>query len=257
MSNSLYLKIGASLAQQRAVTTISENMANQKSLGYKADIAVFNNLLTTDTKSKNHFVFENNSSTKQENGPIISTKEPLDLALQGEKFFFVVQSPEGLRYTRNGKFTTDNDGFLVTAQGFKVLDEDGEAIQFNDEERNNIRFSESGDVFISSNTASPVSGNGNSDNFSLKSRLQIAWFSDSNSLRKSGFGTFKTTTDAPQTRAEGYRVMQGALEDSNVDAAQEMQRMIEAQRMYDSTMGLTKSELSMQLETMKALGKID
>ena len=59
--------------------------------------------------------------TEFASGAIAQTENPLDFALQKPNAYFAIQTPDGVRYTRDGSFTIDNEGYLSTKQGFRVL----------------------------------------------------------------------------------------------------------------------------------------
>ncbi|NOY84741.1 MAG: flagellar hook-basal body complex protein [Nitrospirae bacterium] len=120
--NSIYPVLSGALAQEKRLELITNNLANVSTSGFKKDIAVFEGLtpLSTDAAGTNvqfqtrllgsdsTFGLLKTVETDFSAGAIQITDEPLDLAIQGEGFF-AVQSPEGVRYTRNGHFTLDSD----------------------------------------------------------------------------------------------------------------------------------------------------
>jgi flagellar basal-body rod protein FlgG len=138
----IWVPLSGQIAQQRKVETIANNVANANTVGFKKDQLVFKEHLTALTSgiedihiprkefspadfyhtngTENAMVSVDGSFTVFEQGNMIPTSNPLDLALKGEGFIEVL-SPHGVRFTRKGNLSLGRDGELVTDQGFKVL----------------------------------------------------------------------------------------------------------------------------------------
>jgi flagellar basal-body rod protein FlgG len=134
------------VAQMHKMDAISNNLANVDLTGYKRDTSVhkaFPQLLLRRTSDDGVYNFPpgsidtapivgtlgtgvelNELYTVFEQGALKQSNNPFDLALEGEGFFTVL-TPQGERYTRNGTFLIDNNGTLVTKEGFPVLGEEG------------------------------------------------------------------------------------------------------------------------------------
>ncbi len=148
-------------------------------------------------------------------GALKETGSPLDLAISGSGFF-VVQTDAGEAYTRAGTFTLDQAGRLVTRNGHLVLGVDG-VLEFPSTDRAGIVVARDGSV----RSGERVLG-----------RLRIVDFTDRSVLTKMGGGLFRAV-DVP-VEATGYEILQGYLEESNVQAVVEMVRMIETMRSYEA-----------------------
>ena len=148
-------------------------------------------------------------------GPIKKTDNPFDLAQEGDGFF-CVQTPEGIRYTRNGHFTLDSQGILATQDGYPVLGNGGE-------------ISIDGQHF-----SVDIQGNVSVDGAQVD-KLRIVEFEDPLVLEKVG-DTLFTARDpnSIQEEPDGVQVRQGFLELSNVDPVRMMTEMIEVLRGYES-----------------------
>ena len=146
-------------------------------------------------------------------GHLITTSNPLDLAIRGEGFF-QVQTPEGIRYTRDGSFSLSSNGYLVTKEGYYVLGENGplQLLQTGD-----ITISQQGEVFV---------------NDEYIDRLNIVTFADLNQLQKQGDNLY--FTDAVPEPLQDADVVQGALEGSNISIVAEMVDLISAFRAYEA-----------------------
>jgi flagellar basal-body rod protein FlgG len=154
-------------------------------------------------------------------GEPIQTDVPTDFCIQGDGFFTVLNPAGGVQYTRNGYFTVskENDGqYLVTAQGYYVLDANSKKIKLPDN-MEGLTVGKGGELSIGTGTPFAT--------------LNIASFTNNDGLQSVGDNCY-TATDASGTpaRAQGFEVRQGCLEGSNVDLALETSRLIRAQRTF-------------------------
>jgi flagellar basal-body rod protein FlgG len=140
MDRGLYIAASGMLAEQIRQDQIANDLANASTPGYKGDRTAqrsFGDLLLANSTNGNAVgrqstaVQVDNVETDFSPRPSRETGEPLDFAITGEGFF-AVQTAQGARYTRNGQFTLDPQGRLVTAQGDPVLDTAGRAITSTD-----------------------------------------------------------------------------------------------------------------------------
>jgi len=155
-------------------------------------------------------------------GGLKRTDSPLDVAIQG-KGYFQVEAPNGVMLTRNGHFFFNKDGFLVDANGNFVLNNAGVKIALNTDQRikTNIHINEEGQIF--------------QDNVEI-GRLGIV---DYESIKPVGNGYYKP--DGKQVPANNYQILQGFLEDSNVNPIEEMTQLITHQRRMEMYGNLMKS----------------
>lgn len=153
------------------------------------------------------------AETRLRAGALQSTHAPLDFALDGPGYF-VVETPEGERYTRDGHFSLSPEGVLQTADGFPVLGEGGP-----------LRLG-----------AGPVEMNGDgqlSQRGTAVGALRLVEFEDPQVLAKLGRNLWQPVPeDLPPQPARGTRPVQGALEASNVAMVEQMVRLIEQERTY-------------------------
>ncbi len=149
-----------------------------------------------------------------EQGALRQTGEPGDLALEGPGFF-AVATPRGVRYTRNGSFSVDGQGRLVTGRGHPVLGSDGQPVRVGG---GSFEVSEAGEVTAGGRA---------------RGRLALAVFDDASVLERDAEGLF-AGPPAPDG-APGPRVRQGYLEQANVDLVEAMVRMIAVFRAYEAS----------------------
>lgn len=233
MLNSLYVSASGMLAELRRQDIVANNLANAATNGYKRDIGVSSEFPlvfqaqfgggtglpvgTTRVAPIAEFAV-----TDFAPGAFRSTGNPLDLALAGNGFF-ALQTPEGLRYTRNGNFQVDSNGILVTSRGEAVLGINGAPINVGTE---NVVIQDDGQV---------LSGN------QVVGQIQIAAFQNPLQLLKAGDGKFTATAQAGQIAAEAGQLKQGFLEASNVNPIREMVAMIEIQRAFEASQRVIKT----------------
>lgn len=216
------------LFQSERRTEISaQNIANLSTAGYKRRIP-FAQLIDPlnspgDRSDAQSFV------TDYAAGKPIGTDNPLDFSLSGPGFF-VVQGPDGPVYTRQGQFTRDGDGRLVTLQGLPVLAQGG------------------GDIVIKAQTFTVAQDGTVLENGQPTSRLEVIDFIDRKAVARTENGQF-TTPPSNAVEVDAPVIRQGALESSNVSTGDEMVSIMEslrraeaAQRLinvYDDLMGRT------------------
>lgn len=222
---------------------IANNLANINTNGFKRDsvfIDAMKNAGIEQAQGKPELAgFDARRVIDFAEGSFIQTNNPLDLGLQG-RGFFVIDTPAGKRYTRNGNFSVSVDGRVVTQQGYPVAGVNG-AIQFPEIQnlaKENIRISETGEVSLGPK---------------VLGRLQIVDFDDLAKLNKTGDTYF--STDAREIQIENgnnrVAVKQGFLEESNVDGIEEMIAMIELSRTFEASQRVLQSQDSTLDKTME------
>ncbi len=151
MSGSIYKAGSVAILQQMRLDVYANNLANVNTVGFKADQPVFR-IEDADTPSEtagegsatlSPYAIPMEQVTNFESGPLQKTGGKLDVSLVG-KGFFEIQSPEGLQYTRNGKFSINEDGVLSTQNGWPVMGQGGEIAI----EGNRVVIGEEGEVSV-------------------------------------------------------------------------------------------------------------
>lgn len=210
-----------------SLSTVAQNAANANTVGYKS-VQDFATLAGIEPGKPESAVMERRQSSqdvRQSDGALRYTGRSTDLALSGNAWF-VVNTPQGVRLTRDGRFHLDADGVLVTAKGFPVMGEGGV-----------LRLT--GDVFSVERDGRIVQG-GNE-----LGRLVLVSASGAFSLKAEADGLYRP--EAGLAAASGHAVHQGSLEQSNVNLSTDMVRLMETTRhiesvqralsAYDSLMG--------------------
>lgn len=246
MDNSLLVSLSQQLAAYRAMDVIANNLANVSTPGFKREAAKFEEYVTQMRPSEEQkgpqsvsFVKDAGVMRDVSQGNVEQTGAPYDVAIAG-KGFFAVQTTAGMRYTRDGHFSLDANGNLVTSQGYQVQG-DGGAITITPND---------GDIHIAPDgtISSVVRGVGNQIG-----KLKVVDFANSSILTKQGANLYSTgqTPTAPAT----VSLQQGALEASNVQPVIEISHMIEVMRAYEATATLSKSQEDMMRQAIDKLGQ--
>jgi flagellar basal-body rod protein FlgG len=236
MFKGFYMATSGMLTQSRIMNTISNNISNASTPGYKADTlatTTFGEVLInrTGNKDKSTYTPLNDSSmirtadelvTNYTEGNLDFTEKKLDFAISG-KGFFEIQTPEGeSRYSRNGSFTVDQEGYLTLQHIGRVMGQDG-PIQLptddiNVDKEGNISNAKTGDEL---------------------GQLKVTDFTDYQLVQKVDEGMFETTDPTNAVVSDGG-VLQGAIERSNVSAMDQMLGMITSQRAFQSASQIAK-----------------
>ncbi|HEY8417928.1 MAG TPA: flagellar hook-basal body protein [Limnochordales bacterium] len=147
-------------------------------------------------------------------GALRHTGNPLDMALEGDGFF-TVETPAGLRFTRDGRFTLDGEGWLVTPEGHRVLGEAG-PIRVRG---GTVHVTEQGEIWVDG---------------ALAGVLAIRTFADPQGLVREGSSLWAATEWSGEPQPAAARVHAGYLEDSNVNVVMAMVELITAYRSYEA-----------------------
>jgi len=222
---------------------IANNLANINTTGFKRD-AMFSNALKNAQAGIDNALGDTEGVDLTRvvdftEGSFSQTNGSLDCAIQG-RGFFVVDTPTGKQYTRNGHFTLSADGRLVTEQGYAVLGENG-PIQFPDMHTlvtDQVRITGTGEVNVGSK---------------LVGKLRVADFDSLAGMSKTSESLFTSTSPELTAGVDGNRiaVRQGFLEESNVDGLQEMMEMIEMSRTFESGQKVIQAQDSSLDKTME------
>lgn len=246
MMRSLWTAASGMISQQTNVDTISNNIANINTVGYKKETAEFKSLLyqTIQTNSTDNqgnpkpvgvqvgLGVRNSAITSQfDQGALTETGNSLDLAIKGNGFFMVELADGSIGYTRNGSFISSmvEGGIAISdSDGNPLLDVNGEPIVLD----TSVKMSE-----ISIDSAGNIGFKGEDGNVvNTGIRIGISNFSNPAGLEKCGGSIFKQTDasgEAALTTTGTSSIVQGYLESSNVQTVDEMVNLIVAQRAYE------------------------
>jgi flagellar basal-body rod protein FlgF len=246
MENPSYIALSQQMALRRQMDVIANNLANVATPSYKADRIMFAELVagqapypaTGVTRSKLSFVNETGMLRDVSDGTMIQTGNSLDLAINGPGYF-VVETPAGPRYTRQGGFRLDNDGRIVTSDGYALLDNNDRPLA--------VRPGESRIEITPQGAVSTESGE--------IGRIRVVSFDNEQALRKLGSGLYETELE-PQAANPTTEIRQGMVEGSNVKAVAEVTNMMEIMRRYQSAQKMIDSEHELQRRAIDKLARV-
>jgi flagellar basal-body rod protein FlgF len=238
MNSGMYAALSGNMSALRRLDVISNNLANASTPGFKADQIQFESVLAAvkNPSAQDPALSNERFSTDFSSGPLQKSDNVLDLALEGDGFF-VVNTPEGPAYTRQGNFHRGAGGKLVNGDGYEVQGQGG-AITVS-----------GGRIQIGSGGAVTVDG-------ATVGTLSQVDFPKPYALTKSGGGLFKPADPQVTPTPSSAQVKQGFLESSNVKVVVEMARMIETSRYFESCAKAVKSYDDMAAKAANELGKV-
>ncbi|WP_394238535.1 flagellar hook-basal body protein [Niallia oryzisoli] len=274
MLRGFYTAASGMLAQQRKTEMLANNMANVNTPGFKADqtsLRAFPEMLLKQM-AEQPFPSQNRQSSFKTIGALntgVYLQETMPLFQQGSlkettlntdvalldinlpinpdtgragSVFFTVKNANGeTRYTRNGNFTLDSEGYLTTGSGQYVLDDQGNQIQLSSDQ---FQISEDGNI---------TGANGET------ARLGVGYSDDPMSLVKEGDGLFRADgelANAYNTAGVSIKLQQGFLEQSNVDSAQTMTEMMTAYRAFEANQKILQAYDTSLQKTVNEVGRI-
>ncbi|RDU64852.1 flagellar hook-basal body protein [Helicobacter sp. MIT 14-3879] len=253
MENGFYNATGGMVTQFNRLDVISNNLANTNTNGFKRDDVVIGDFMRLYEEYKHELPLKNHTreAAKFLNrtlnrvpivveeysdisiGGFAKTENPLDLALNNKNAFFAIQTPNGVRYTRDGAFTIDNNGILVTKQGYPVLSKEGideEGFITIDASNNNLEVSKNGDIFIRNLS------NENIGNPEPIGNIAIVNFINPKFLKKVGSNLYELPQDRINERQninDNNAILSGFIEKSNINPVIEMTALISTNRLVD------------------------
>ena len=273
MSKGIFTAVSGAVAQTERLDTIANNLANVNTPGFKRDSQIFKEYVTAYQKEPTamtipripgsiesfydmnggdkSYVETDGTHTDYSQGFAKATGNKLDVAIDGDGFFEVA-TPQGVRMTRAGSFTINNDGILVTKQGFPVLKEgapgsDPQGRMIKTDGTRDIAFGEGGEITQGNQ---PIG------------KLSLVTVQQKDALQKQGENlyTFRNgynaTPESVKTSGAGTKLQQGFLEGSNVNPIKEMTDMITATRTFESTQKAIQAYDDMQKKLVTDVPKI-
>ncbi len=225
-------------ATEIQLDVIANNIANAQTTGFKQMSLSFKSELdknqsTNDEMSKAQApVREGKTYVSNTQGAVTRTGNPFDLAIQGDGYF-AVQTQDGPRYTRNGSFTLDKSGNLITSRGDMILSSSGP-----------MQIPEGKDIVIASD------GQVSADQEVL-GQIQVVAFDSSSNLKAEGGNYFSADGAAPASNPQ-FSLAQGHLESSNVNIMENITRLIQVTRTYEAL----QKTVAKQIESAKMANQL-
>lgn len=257
MVRGLYTAYTGMVNQQKRLDTITNNLANASTNGYKREGATakaFSEYLTVKANDRTvGYITEpighmslgvkiGENYTDYSQGSFKSTGNTYDLAIEGNGFFSISftnkNGEQSIKYTRDGEFTIDSEGTLRTKDGDYVQGEGGDIYIPTD--ATSVAITSTGEIYADGDYVDTIS---------------IVDFEDYNYLKKYGENMYETVDGAVQ-KDTGALIHQGYLETSNINVVSEMVEMITISRAYESSQKAVQTADSMLDKAVNEVGRV-
>lgn len=220
----------------REMGVVANNIANSSTTGFRREGVVFSEYIAAlDQDPSLSMAYANGRHVDLRQSTLAQTGGQFDFAIQGEGFF-LIETPQGQRLTRAGSFTPNDAGELVTADGYRVLDAGGAPI-FVPPDAKGVALAKDGTLSANGQPIAQVGLWQPTDPLTLKHQSGTLFAADA------------------VEPAEGGTILQGQLEDSNVEPVSEIARMIEVQRAYELGQKFLDAEDERVRGVIQALGR--
>ena len=230
MQDGLYVALSSHLALERRLNTVADNIANANTVGFRATGIKFEDVVDRIADKPVSFVSTGDTYLSSENGALVETGNALDFAIQGDAWF-AIDTPAGMVMTRDGRFQ-------MLLNGYPVLDAGGAPIQLNPQ-------------------AGPVAAG--RDGFLRQGDAQVGAIGLFDFTPGPNFRRFENSGVVPETPPEpaidrsDVGVVQGFLEQSNVNPLKELTRLIAIQRTFENVAALMRQSEDGLEDAVKAL----
>lgn len=238
MQGSLYVSLSSQIALERRLTTLADNVANANTTGFRATEVKFNEVMANTGSTDVSFVDQGQDYLTTANGGLKTTGSAFDFAIRGDAWF-MIETPTGKMLTRDGRFTLTDQGQLVNINGHPVLDPGEAPIQLDPE------------------AEAPKAGRDGGLTQEGFRRGAIGMFQADLSqgfTRKASLGIVPVVQPEPMVDVANAGLVQGYIENSNVNAVAEMSRLIMISRAFENAASMTKATEETFKEAIRTLG---
>ena len=238
MQSGLYVALSSQIALEKRLNTIADNVANASTVGFRATGVKFEDVVSGLDDKALSFVTSGDTYISNTNGPLRETGNPFDFAVKGNAWFGI-ETPGGAVMTRDGRFTLTENGELVSIEGYPVLDAGGAPIQL-DPRNGPPRAGADGSLRQGDN---------------LVGALGLYNFDPGpNFIRFGNSGIVPAGEPEPVVDRLDAGVVQGFLEESNVNPMLEITKLIMVQRAFENGAAMIRATESSYDEAIKTLG---
>ena len=237
MENGIFVGLSRQMVLRNQMDLIASNIANISTPAFKSERMVFVEYLApTEDGETLSYVQDLAQMRDTSEGSFTPTGNTYDLAIKGQGYF-AVRTDQGDRFTRNGHFTLDEAGQLTTSNGYPVLDSGGQPIVIP-EGSVNVTIARDGTISSGAEEAFETT--------TEIGQIQLVTFLDEQELTLEGDSLY-SSTQAPLPAAN-TEILQGMVEESNVQPVMEITRMIATHRAYEATQNML--EVADELERL-------
>ena len=246
MNNALYVGLSRQLTLKRQMDVIANNIANSDTVGFKVESLQLGQDVQAPQLQPGQgaapaitFVHDTGLSRDYRQGALRQTGGPFDLGLQGDGFF-EVQTTAGARLTRDGRFALNAQGQIVDSSGNAVLQAGGQPI-----------------VVDPTKTTPQIAHDGTvSQDGQVMGKIGVFAVADRSALTETGGGLYDPGAQTP-TADRTTVVQQGMIETANVDAIQQMTRMISVSRAYEQVTSMMDGVGNASDQSIQRLGRVN
>jgi flagellar basal-body rod protein FlgF len=238
VQDGLYVALSSQVALEKRLNTIADNVANSSTVGFRATGVRFEDVVSGLDDKAVSFVSTGDTFLSTASGPLRETGNPFDFAIKGTAWFGM-ETPAGTVMTRDGRFTLTENGDLVTLEGHPVLDAGGAPVQLDPQ------------------NGPPTAGADGSlrQGDRLVGALGLFSFDPgANFVRYGNSGVVPAGEPEPLVDRLEAGVVQGFLEESNVNPMLEITRLVMVQRAFENGAALLRDTESSYDEAIKTLG---
>ena len=252
MENTFLVGLSQQIASHRSMEVIANNLANLSTPAFKKESVAFEEYLTDVPATEEEgggttqvaFVLDRGVVRDLSSGRLEQTNGVLDFALSGPGYF-VVDTPDGERYTRNGHFQLNNQGQVVTDDGY-IVQSDGGAITLQQQD-SDIAVGPDGTISIKNQVGAAVQ---------LLGKMRVVTFADERTLKKAGASLFDAAGQPATPATAQTRIHQGVMEKSNVEPVVEITKMIDVLRAYQAVTKMTQDSEDMYRRALEQLANV-
>jgi len=246
MDNAIYVGLSRQILLERELDIAANNLANVDTVGFKFETMIDNaDPAVTPAPGANApattitYVAGAGVARDFTEGSLIQTGAMLDVAIEG-RGFFQINTANGPRYTRDGRFRTDPSGRLVTQDGDSVDGGGGDIVL--DPKKGRATISPNGVI---------------SQQGEVVGHLQVVNFDSLAALSKDGNNNYRNDSNLTPTASTTAQVRQGMLETSNVEPIRQITRLIEINRAYDAISNMMNTTAQLSASAVQRLGAVN
>jgi len=247
MDNTLYVGLSRQVTLQRALDITANNIANVDTAGFKVESLMVQDDPETPASAPStqpiNYVLDHGLARNFGQGALEATGSPFDVAIEGAGFF-TIQTANGPRYTRDGRFTIDATGKLTDKQGDPVLDASGSPITL-DPRNGQPAIAKDGTISQTSPTGQALQ----------VGKLGVVRFTDLTALSKQGDNLYQAAGGQTPIPAATAQIHQGMVEKSNVQPVSEIVRLIDITRAYERVSNMMSQTQDLSESAVERLGK--
>ena len=239
----MYVGLSRQGVLKRELDVIANNVANVDTAGFKVESLMVEQdpqkmPATSDGPSTVSFAYDAGVVRDFGQGSLKTTGAPFDVAIEGDGFFKIT-TPAGERYTRDGRFSMDPTGKLVTQSGQPVQGDGGDIVI--DPALGPIKIASDGTVSQGNSTIA---------------KFAVVNFGSLSALSKDGNGLYRNDSNVQPTAATNARLAQGMVEASNVEPITQISRLIEVSRAYETITQMMSDTNDLSNRAIDRLGKL-